>query len=224
MSSSGDDILIRRPKVMFTFGRFNPPTVGHKAMIHNLIAMAEAAGADAYVFPSKTQDAEKNPLMAGEKVHILKAMFPDPEVVRIIHPEAKGTTNIGAAVRALRAAGYSDPITMVVGSDRVPDFAGKFGGVEVVSGGVRDMDSDELAGLETVSASKVRAGALAGNTNTFRRGMNNSLNTSAKNALMGLIQTRLSVAAAAAGKKKRGGSRKQSRRRRRSTRRLRINK
>jgi hypothetical protein len=206
MSSEGDRIELRRPNVCFTFGRFNPPTVGHKAMIQNLIGMADAAGADAYVFPSKTQDAEKNPLLAGEKVHILKSMFPDPSVVRIIHPEVRGTSNIPAVLRSLRDAGY-ESITMVVGSDRVPDFAGKFGGVDVVSGGIRDMDSDELAGLETVSASKVRAAALAGNTNTFRKAMNNSLNTSAKNALMGLIKTRMSVAPTT-GRKKKGGSRR----------------
>ena len=204
MSSEGDTIVAKKPNVFFTFGRFNPPTVGHKAMIQNLIDMAGAAGADAYVFPSKTQDAEKNPLLAGEKVHILKAMFPDPSVVRIIHPEIQGTSNIGAVLRALRDAGYGG-ITMVVGSDRVPDFAGKFGGIEVVSGGVRDMDSDELAGLESVSATKIRTAALTGNTNTFRRGMNNSLNTAAKNALMGLIKERMSVTT---GRKKRGGSRR----------------
>jgi hypothetical protein len=205
MSSEGDTIERRRPSVFFTFGRFNPPTVGHKAMIQNLITMAEAAGADAYVFPSKTQDAEKNPLLAGEKVHILQAMFPDPSVVRIIHPEIQGTSNIPAVLRALRDAGY-ESITMVVGSDRVPDFAGKFGGVTVVSGGIRDMDSDELAGLESVSATKIRTAARTGNTNTFRRGMNNSLHTSAKNALMGLIKERMSVAPPS--RKKRGGSRR----------------
>ena len=167
MSSEGDIIELRLPKVFFTFGRFNPPTVGHKAMIENLIKMAGAAGADAYVFPSKTQDAVKNPLFAGEKVHILKTMFPDPEVVRIIHPEIQGTFTIPAVIHALREAGYTE-ITMVVGSDRVKDFKGKFGGVEVVSGGVRDMDSDELAGLESVSATKIRTAALTENTNTFR--------------------------------------------------------
>lgn len=214
MSSEGDTIVARRPSVFFTFGRFNPPTVGHKAMIQNLVAMAEAVGADAYVFLSKTQDAEKNPLLAGEKVHILKSMFPDPEVVRIIHPEVRGTTNIPAVLRALREAGY-ESITMVVGSDRVPDFAGKFGGVEVVSGGIRDMDSDELAGLESVSATKIRTAALTGNTNTFRRGMNNSLNVSAKNALMNLIKERMSVAPKT-GRKKRGGRRRKITRRRKT--------
>ena len=214
MSSEGDAIELRRPNVFFTFGRFNPPTVGHKAMIQNLIDMASGAGADAYVFPSKTQDAEKNPLLAGEKVHILKAMFPDTGAIRIIHPEVRGTSNIPAVLRALREAGY-ESITMVVGSDRVPDFAGKFGGVEVVSGGIRDMDSDELAGLESVSATKIRTAALTGNTNTFRRGMNNSLNKSAKNALMGLIKERLT---ATTGRKKRGGKRSDYRKRRRVTR------
>lgn len=216
MSSEGDTIVAKNPNVLFTFGRFNPPTVGHKAMIQNLITMAAAAGADAYVFPSKTQDAEKNPLLAGEKVHILKAMFPDPSVVRIIHPEIQGTSNIPAVLRALREAGYTS-ITMVVGSDRVPDFAGKFGGVNVVSGGIRDMDSDELGAVESVSATKVRDAALTGNTNTFRRGINNSLNTSAKNALMGLIQSRMSVRAT--GRKKKGGSRRRRNKKRMTRRR-----
>lgn len=214
MSSEGDTIELRRPNVLFTFGRFNPPTVGHKAMIQNLITMASDADADAYVFPSKTQDAEKNPLLAGEKVHILQAMFPDTSAVRIIHPEIQGTSNIPAVLRALRDAGYTS-ITMVVGSDRVPDFAGKFGGVEVVSGGIRDMDSEELSGLESVSATKVRQAAVSGNTNTFYRGMNNSLNNPAKNALMGLIKERMSVRATT-GRKKKGGKRRRMTRRRRN--------
>ena len=70
-------IVQKHPKVIFTFGRFQPPTIGHKVLIDKIAAMAMAnanekasektnansnanaqadAQADAYVFVSSKQN------------------------------------------------------------------------------------------------------------------------------------------------------------------------
>lgn len=44
-------------RVVFTFGRFNPPTIGHEKLI---LAVAKQAKSDDYmVFPSHSQDKKK---------------------------------------------------------------------------------------------------------------------------------------------------------------------
>ena len=65
---------IRRPRksVAFTFGRFNPPTIGHEKLI-NKVAGASSAFK---IFLSRSEDTKKNPLSPRQKLSIMKKMFP----------------------------------------------------------------------------------------------------------------------------------------------------
>ena len=57
------------------FGRFNPPTVGHKKLLD---ALAQVAGdGDLRIYPSRSFDPKKNPLDPGQKTDLMKKMFPD---------------------------------------------------------------------------------------------------------------------------------------------------
>lgn len=181
----GDSIKRRgyTNSVYFTFGRFNPPTIGHKAMIEKMIHKANAVkgegGADVYVFVTSTQDKKKNPLSVYEKVEFLKLMFPDDEPVRIINTTVSDTKTIFKVIQALGkdGAGYKD-IHLVVGSDRVPEFKkmlGEDSNVKVVSGGERDLDRNNV-GIEAVSATKMRNAAVRGNKGTLRAGTNRTIN------------------------------------------------
>ena len=61
-------------RLVFTFGRFNPPTVGHEKLLNKV---AEVAGDDDYlIFPSQTQKKDKNPLDSKTKSDYMKKMFP----------------------------------------------------------------------------------------------------------------------------------------------------
>ena len=55
------------------FGRFNPPTIGHKKLLDG----AKVAKGDLRIYPSRSQDPKKNPLEPGQKVEVMKKMFPD---------------------------------------------------------------------------------------------------------------------------------------------------
>jgi hypothetical protein len=189
MAARGDEIgpIHNTPHAYFIFGRFNPPTIGHKVLIDNLIGMSRAHHSDAYVFATSTQDAKKNPLRVEEKVEILKMMYPDPATVRIINTTEKGCRTIPAVLAALRGAGY-DALTLVAGSDRVPEFRGKFKDLAVVSGGERDPDANDAAGM---SATIARSAAIQGRLEDFERGINNSVTRVKKKETYNTIRARM---------------------------------
>ena len=61
--------------VIFTFGRFNPPTVGHEKLITAVQSVAKSKGGDFFVYPSQSQDPKKNPLDRNTKIKYMKKMF-----------------------------------------------------------------------------------------------------------------------------------------------------
>ena len=59
--------------VVFTFGRFNPPTTGHEKLIKKV---ASVAGSNPFrIYPSHSQDPQKNPLPHSLKVAYMRQMF-----------------------------------------------------------------------------------------------------------------------------------------------------
>jgi len=64
----------KKKEVVFTFGRFNPPTTGHEKLMNKLASVA--IGSNYRVYASHSQDAKKNPLQYDEKVKIMRKMFP----------------------------------------------------------------------------------------------------------------------------------------------------
>ena len=67
----------RGKTVVFTFGRFKPPTTGHEKLI---LAVAKTAKRyrtqDFFIFPSQSVDSKKNPLDYKQKTSWMKKMFP----------------------------------------------------------------------------------------------------------------------------------------------------
>lgn len=158
----------------FTFGRFSPPTVGHKKLVDKVVNHAKKAGGDHYVFASQTQDSKKNPLEHGEKVGFMRKFFPHANV-----SDEKSVRTPIEAMKHLHGKGYKK-VTMVVGSDRVQEMSnllhrynGKeynFDHIEVKSAGNRDPDAEGVTGM---SASKMRDHATKKNFNEFKKGVPN---------------------------------------------------
>lgn len=114
-------------KVAYTVGRFQPPTIGHKALIQ---AVKDAAGPDgtAYVFVSSTMSPKaKNPLTSAQKMPILQTMFPRG-VVFVDTQECKDRGEpCGGAIAAfyylLNVKNHAkEDIVLVVGDDHKDDF------------------------------------------------------------------------------------------------------
>ena len=62
--------------IAFTFGRFNPPTIGHEKLIN---AVKSAAG-KYRIYISKSHEIKKNPLDYNTKMQYLNAMFPTANI------------------------------------------------------------------------------------------------------------------------------------------------
>lgn len=182
MINSFKNYLIEEDKVAyFTFGRMNPPTIGHEKLMDSLAAKA---GRNPYfVFMSQSQDAKKNPLNYNAKVKHVRKMFPKHARRVLIN---KRVRTFFEAASALYDQGYKS-LVAVVGSDRVREFdtlLNKYNGVKgqhgfynfknisVVSAGERDPDADGVSGM---SASKQRENASKNDFPAFSQGLPKSM-------------------------------------------------
>ena len=173
--------------VVFTFGRFNPPTTGHEKLIKKV---ASVAGSNTYrIYPSHSQNPKKDPLPYALKIAYLRKMF--PRYAKNIMADKTAKTAIDIAVK-LYDEGYTT-LVMIAGSDRVKEFSSllkKYNGVEnkrhgyykfdvidIVSAGERDPDAE---GVEGMSASKMRAAASAGDFDSFKTGLPSSFRDAQK--------------------------------------------
>ena len=102
--------------VVFTFGRFNPPTVGHEKLIKKVISLSK--GNNYRIYVSQSSDPDRNPLQYKEKVQIMRKMFPKYGRNIILNKKIINVFNI---LVDLYDQGFRE-VTMVVGSDRVPEF------------------------------------------------------------------------------------------------------
>jgi hypothetical protein len=181
---------------VMTFGRFNPPTVGHAKLVDHVLKQK----GDHHIFVSHSQDAKKNPLSASEKVGYLKKMY--PKHTGSFHAASKESPTIFHAAAAMHKNGYKH-LHVVVGSDRVKEFHDKlhqyngkfndkghgyhFKSIKVTSAGDRDPDAE---GVEGMSASKMREHALAGNKEAFKSGLHPALHPHAEE-MMNKIKDRI---------------------------------
>ena len=158
--------------VVFTFGRMNPPTVGHGKLTDKVLSVAKSSGAKAIIYPSKTEDDNKNPLPFKMKVKVLKDVYgsiidTDKKIVSPFH-----------ALEKLDDKKVSN-VTFVVGSDRVNEFKKNMGShikknlsnikkFSVVSAGERDPDASGVSGM---SGSKMRSFVQKDQFDKFRKGL-----------------------------------------------------
>ena len=175
--------LVEEEKVVyFTFGRMNPPTIGHGKLLDKL---ASVAGRNPYkVFLSQSQDSKKNPLSYSDKIKSVRKMFPKHARNIMISKNVKTAMDI---LSTLYDQGFRK-VAMVVGSDRVIEFEtllNKYNGkearhgfynfmdIKVISAGERDPDAE---GVEGMSASKQRQNAAENNFTTFSHGLPAAMN------------------------------------------------
>ena len=166
---------------VFTLGRFNPPTTGHEKLITKLDSVAKQNSASMYVFPTHSNDAVKNPLPHPLKVAYMKKMY--KKYAKNI--QISKARNVFEVAKVLYDKGHKS-IIMVVGSDRVAEFANllkkydgvksthgfyEFESIKVVSAGERDPDAEGVSGM---SASKMRAAAVDGDKDSFLQGVPSS--------------------------------------------------
>ena len=169
----------RGTTAVFTFGRFNPPTIGHEKLLNVVASTATKAKAESFVYTSHSQDAKKNPLSNDQKIVFMKMMFPKHRT-SFMRTEAKTALH---ALSEIHKTGKFSKVIMVVGSDRVREFKTllnkyndieskhgfyRFEDIDVISAGERDPDAEGTSGM---SASKMRAAVAEGDYDVFKMGV-----------------------------------------------------
>jgi len=180
--NSFKNYLVEEEKtVYFTFGRMNPPTIGHEKL---LTALSSKAGRNPYrVYLSQSQDKDKNPLDYKTKIKTVRKFFPKHARSVIMNPKLRTVFEI---VTSLYNEGFKN-VAMVVGSDRVNEFdvlLKKYNGtkgrhgfynfsrIDIQSAGDRDPDAEGVTGM---SASKMRAAAKDNDYTSFSQGLPKSV-------------------------------------------------
>jgi hypothetical protein len=174
--------------VYFTFGRMNPPTIGHGKLLDTLSKKARRF--PYRIFLSQSNDKKKNPLQYKDKVKHIRKMFPKHARSIILNNKVKTPFH---ALSFLYDQGYKK-VVMIAGSDRITQYdirLNKYngkkgdhgfynfeGGIKIISAGERDPDAD---GAEGASGTKQREYAVANDFTAFTRSLpSNMSNANAK--------------------------------------------
>jgi len=177
-----NEALDNSKKLIFAFGRFNPPTTGHGKLMREVITQARKNNANHIVYASASQDKRSNPLDVKTKVKFMQKMFPQNKI-----KAAGGTQRTFMEILKFYNKKMYGEIIMIAGSDRIKEFqklADKYNGkdydyksIKVISSGERDPDAEGITGM---SASKMREMAKNDDYRNFKKGIVNLSNSDTK--------------------------------------------
>lgn len=156
--------------IVFTFGRMNPPTKGHEALLDSMLELATKVGAVPVVFLSRSVDTKKNPLSFESRKNYCSKMFSS----KLKFVDDSMIRSPIDAFRWIATQGYTK-VFMLAGGDRVEKYSDlvernktRFEVCEILSAGDRDPDADGVSGI---SASKMRGFVKVGDFASFRKGL-----------------------------------------------------
>ena len=182
-----------------TFGRFQPPTVGHGASMDAIAAAAKEGGHAGHyrIYLSQSnKPVKENPIEASKKLEIMKKGF--PKHASHIYSD-KSFNVIPAALEHVMMDGYRNCVYMC-GSDRMNEpamqFVLKHNGVQpkkghyynflsmwMESSGYRDPEGKTFA----MSGTKMRIAAQQGDWDFFKKGCPPKLTETEKKAWMAYL-------------------------------------
>lgn len=160
--------------VVFTFGRMNPPTVGHEMVVSKVLEAANRLDADHCVYLSFSHDNKSNPLEWNFKHRVCESAFPGVNI--------SDDVSIKTPFAALESLAINyDNIVMVAGGDQSSEYVNRFAsyatawGVSfsVINAGER---INESAGVEGISATKMREYASENKKEEFYAALPSKLN------------------------------------------------
>lgn len=189
--------MAKEKTAVYTFGRMNPPTVGHEKLLRKTMDHAKEIGADHHIYVSHSHDKDKNPLAGHEKASYIKKGIPGANV----KTSSKESPSFLTAAKELHSKGYKH-LVMVAGSDRVDDYHkilhkynGKeghynFKSIKVVSAGQRDPDAE---GVEGMSGTKMRQAAKSGDKEKFKSGLLSGLADKHKEEIYSKVRSSMGI-------------------------------
>jgi len=146
-------------KIVFSFGRINPPTSGHRKLVDQLCLEASKQNASARLYLSKTQDSKRNPLSPENKLSVVQTIFPKIEV--------RLAQTIFSAIADIENDGYDEAI-FYCGADRYESFSNSLTSYIGTEINLKSLEIKKIERLdEDVSASKAREAAWNNDWKSF---------------------------------------------------------
>ena len=151
--------------LVMTFGRFNPPTIGHQWLFQTMLKTATRERGTALVFTSHSQDAKKNPLPYEEKCGLIQKLL--PKGLKLVRTNARTMAEVLAELK-----NRFKKLILIVGDDRTGGFSwidkckDDYGlsEVKIVSSGARSGATK----IQNASATAMRAAAKADDFEEFK--------------------------------------------------------
>ena len=184
---------------VMAFGRMNPPTTGHLKVIDKVKEVAAKHNAAHTVVTSHSQDKNKNPLSAAQKIKHLKRYSPgknfaasNKEHPSFLHHAAKlhkqGVTHLHMVVGSDRVAEVKEKLNKYNGTH--PGALYNFKKIHVHSAGQRDPDAEGTSGM---SGTKMRQHAKNKDIKSFRQGVPSHVSDSHTKELMHDTRTGMGI-------------------------------
>lgn len=167
----------KKEKVVFVFGRMNPPTKGHEKMVSFALSIANQEDADFKFYVSHTRDKKRNPLTYDEKVSAIKTGMPKLASYFVTSSHRTIFQIIDNDLSKYKS------ITLVVGEDRADAFT-----ASLKKYGINIKHIDRADGI---SATAMRDAVKADDFKTFQRGLPSGFNRDTAQELFSLLKTRL---------------------------------
>lgn len=181
-----------KPKTaVFTYARMNPPTRAHQKLLNHIMSTSVLEDGTPFLFLSKKEDLNKNPLSYKEKVKYVKLGL---EYSEIILKDEDSITSAYLAVKYLIDQKY-ERIIAIVGSDRIESFQFIKDNInndilfEIRS--IGDRTKNVAAGILNVSSSKMRNFVINDNIEQFMLDCPVKLSTKYCKEMFDLLKLRL---------------------------------
>lgn len=151
--------------IVITFGRFNPPTLGHRRLFETIYNLANTKKYEHGIYLSHSQDNKKNPLSYEEKLFFLTKIYPKYNFVK------SDARNIFDVLKDLN--GKYKNVLIVIGSDRedfikkVLDYNGKIFNFENINYLFLERGEDRFE--NSISATKAREAVLNNDFEMFKK-------------------------------------------------------
>lgn len=165
-----------------TFGRMNPPTIGHERVIKTLSKMFWAH--DRFLFLSGTEDDSRNPLPFEYKHSLCAEAFQSIDV----YVMGFAKKDFFDAVKTISNHGYSE-LSVLVGSDRAPELKKRLPMYNGYGEGklfnfrkleVYEIPRDDRDNVSQMSSSYLRNAVIHDDFDTFEAGLPTKLRYKAK--------------------------------------------
>ena len=164
---------LEQPGIIFTFGRFQPPGIGHYLNAKFINDYAKKHKIEGVIYTSQIHNSKKNPLVYSDKLFFLEQMVKDLPYVRISRDNV--FKNAFQILEDLIQNKKYKRIVFAVGEDRVNDFQNLYKYAKIWDPNVSFKIVNTGSRTEGISGTDMRNYVKNNNFKKFKEGLPSTL-------------------------------------------------